>query len=120
MAPACRSKGINNKDFYRLNERWQLHRFRRLREHNQRPLNLKHFNSSWTHSVIGSPKCTLMEFRFDLAAALARSFYDVDMLGNFLTTIQQDPILRRVKLIAEPWDIGPGGLSGRLISTFVE
>ncbi len=48
-------------------------------------------------------------FRFDLASALARSFHDVDMLGNFLTTIQQDPVLRRVKLIAEPWDIGAGG-----------
>ena len=48
-------------------------------------------------------------FRFDLASALARSFHDVDMLGNFLTTIQQDPVLRSVKLIAEPWDIGAGG-----------
>ena len=48
-------------------------------------------------------------FRFDLASALARSFHDVDMLGNFMTTIQQDPVLRRVKLIAEPWDVGPGG-----------
>ena len=48
-------------------------------------------------------------FRFDLASALARSFHDVDMLGTFMTTIQQDPTLRRVKLIAEPWDVGPGG-----------
>jgi isoamylase len=48
-------------------------------------------------------------FRFDLAAALARSMHDVDMLGGFLTTIQQDPVLSKVKLIAEPWDIGVGG-----------
>ena len=48
-------------------------------------------------------------FRFDLASALARSFHDVDMLGTFMTTIQQDPVLRTVKLIAEPWDIGHGG-----------
>ncbi len=48
-------------------------------------------------------------FRFDLASALARSFHDVDMLGTFMSTIQQDPVLRRVKLIAEPWDVGPGG-----------
>ena len=48
-------------------------------------------------------------FRFDLASALARSFHDVDMLGIFLSTIQQDPVLRTVKLIAEPWDIGAGG-----------
>lgn len=48
-------------------------------------------------------------FRFDLASALARSFHDVDMLGNFLATVQQDPVLREVKLIAEPWDVGDGG-----------
>jgi isoamylase len=48
-------------------------------------------------------------FRFDLASALARSFHDVDMLSAFLTTIQQDPVLSQVKLIAEPWDVGDGG-----------
>lgn len=48
-------------------------------------------------------------FRFDLASALARSFHDVDMLSAFLITISQDPVLRKVKLIAEPWDIGSGG-----------
>ncbi|WP_433894705.1 glycogen debranching protein GlgX [Streptomyces sp. CA-111067] len=48
-------------------------------------------------------------FRFDLAAALARSLHDVDMLSPFLAVIAQDPVLRRVKLIAEPWDVGSGG-----------
>ncbi|MFE4829719.1 glycogen debranching protein GlgX [Streptomyces sp. NPDC056672] len=48
-------------------------------------------------------------FRFDLAAALARSTHDVDMLSPFLAVIAQDPVLRRVKLIAEPWDVGNGG-----------
>ena len=48
-------------------------------------------------------------FRFDLASALARSLHDVDMLSGFLTTIQQDPVLSQVKLIAEPWDVGAGG-----------
>ncbi|MDR7483130.1 MAG: glycogen debranching protein GlgX [Armatimonadota bacterium] len=48
-------------------------------------------------------------FRFDLAAALAREFYDVNMLSAFLKVIQQDPVLSRVKLIAEPWDVGEGG-----------
>ena len=48
-------------------------------------------------------------FRFDLASALARSMHDVDMLGSFMSTINQDPVLRTVKLIAEPWDVGPGG-----------
>jgi len=48
-------------------------------------------------------------FRFDLTSTLARSLHDVDMLGNFMTAIQQDPVLRRLKLIAEPWDVGPDG-----------
>lgn len=48
-------------------------------------------------------------FRFDLAAALARSLYDVDQLGAFFTAIYQDPILATTKLIAEPWDLGMGG-----------
>ncbi|GAU65549.1 putative glycogen debranching enzyme [Streptomyces sp. NBRC 110611] len=48
-------------------------------------------------------------FRFDLASALARSLHDVDMLSPFLAVIAQDPVLRRVKLIAEPWDVGSGG-----------
>ena len=48
-------------------------------------------------------------FRFDLASALARSMHDVDMLGSFMTVINQDPMLREAKLIAEPWDVGPGG-----------
>ncbi len=48
-------------------------------------------------------------FRFDLASALARAMHDVDMLSPFLAVIAQDPVLRRVKLIAEPWDVGTGG-----------
>ena len=48
-------------------------------------------------------------FRFDLAATLAREFHEVDRLSAFFDLIQQDPIVSRVKLIAEPWDIGEGG-----------
>jgi len=48
-------------------------------------------------------------FRFDLTSTLARSLHDVNMLGSFMSAIQQDPVLRRLKLIAEPWDVGPGG-----------
>jgi len=48
-------------------------------------------------------------FRFDLASALARELYDVDNLSAFFDVIQQDPIISRVKLIAEPWDLGEGG-----------
>jgi isoamylase len=48
-------------------------------------------------------------FRFDLASALARSFHDVDKLSAFFDVIHQDPVVSRVKLIAEPWDVGEGG-----------
>jgi isoamylase len=48
-------------------------------------------------------------FRFDLAAALARELHDVDRLSAFFDVIQQDPVISRVKLIAEPWDVGEGG-----------
>jgi glycogen operon protein len=48
-------------------------------------------------------------FRFDLASTLARELHEVDRLGAFFDIIHQDPILSQVKLIAEPWDVGPGG-----------
>ncbi|WP_310962710.1 glycogen debranching protein GlgX [Nocardioides terrisoli] len=48
-------------------------------------------------------------FRFDLLSALTRTGYDVDMRGHLLTTIGQDPVLRHVKLIAEPWDASMDG-----------
>jgi glycogen operon protein len=48
-------------------------------------------------------------FRFDLASALARELHEVDRLSAFFDLIQQDPVLQRVKLIAEPWDLGEGG-----------
>ena len=48
-------------------------------------------------------------FRFDLASALARELHAVDRLGSFFDVIGQDPVVSRVKLIAEPWDVGEGG-----------
>jgi glycogen operon protein len=48
-------------------------------------------------------------FRFDLASSLARELHEVDRLGSFFDTISQDPTISRVKLIAEPWDVGEGG-----------
>jgi len=48
-------------------------------------------------------------FRFDLATALAREGHGFDGSSAFLDAVSQDPVLARVKLIAEPWDLGPGG-----------
>jgi glycogen operon protein len=48
-------------------------------------------------------------FRFDLASTLARDPYEFDSFSRFFALVQQDPVLQCVKLIAEPWDLGPGG-----------
>ncbi len=48
-------------------------------------------------------------FRFDLATTVAREAHGFDRSGGFLDALRQDPVLAGVKLIAEPWDIGPGG-----------
>jgi glycogen operon protein len=48
-------------------------------------------------------------FRFDLASALAREQHDFDVSSSFFDAVSQDPLLSRVKLIAEPWDLGHGG-----------
>ena len=48
-------------------------------------------------------------FRFDLASVLAREADAFDPLSGFFDVLRQDPVLSRVKLIAEPWDLGPGG-----------
>jgi glycogen debranching enzyme GlgX len=64
-------------------------------------------------------------FRFDLASALARAGADeghrVDMAGKFLTCVTQDPVLRHVKLVAEPWDVSMDGYRvGEFPPPFVE
>ena len=48
-------------------------------------------------------------FRFDLAPELARQYRDYDRLSPFLDLLIQDPTLSDIPLIAEPWDVGPGG-----------
>ncbi|WP_090859638.1 glycogen debranching protein GlgX [Nocardioides lianchengensis] len=60
-------------------------------------------------------------FRFDLMSALTRTGYDIDMNCRLLVAIGQDPVLRHVKLIAEPWDASMDGyLVGRMPPPWVE
>jgi isoamylase len=54
-------------------------------------------------------ECHVDGFRFDLASVLGRETYDFDRGSGFFDAIHQDPVLSKVKLIAEPWDVGPGG-----------
>jgi glycogen operon protein len=60
-------------------------------------------------------------FRFDLATILGRDSHGFDQSGSFLDACRQDPVLGRAKLIAEPWDIGPGGYqAGRFSPSWAE
>ena len=60
-------------------------------------------------------------FRFDLASTLARTSGEFNRDGPFMRAVRQDPVLNKVKLIAEPWDVGPGGYQlGAYPSPFVE
>jgi isoamylase len=109
FGPTLSFRGIDNDDYYRLQEDRRLYT-----DYTGCGNTLNVARPHVLRVVMDSLRYWVTEmhvdgFRFDLASALARSFYDVDMLGNFLTTIEQDPVLRRVKLIAEPWDVGPGG-----------
>ena len=109
MGPTLSFRGIDNDDYYRLRDSG--------RHYTDYPGTGNTLDISKPHVlqlVMDSLRYWVTEmhvdgFRFDLASALARSMHDVDMLGTFMSTIHQDPVLRRVKLIAEPWDVGPGG-----------
>ncbi|MGE0228053.1 MAG: glycogen debranching protein GlgX [Dehalococcoidia bacterium] len=108
--PTISLRGIDNASFYRL------------RPDNRRAymdftgtgntMNMQHPRA--LQLVMDSLRYWVLDmhvdgFRFDLASALARELYDVDRLSSFFDIIGQDPVLSRVKLIAEPWDLGEGG-----------
>ena len=60
-------------------------------------------------------------FRFDIAPVLARDDSGVNLSGEFMASVRRDSVLSRVKLIAEPWDLGPGGYqTGRFPSGWSE
>ncbi|SCF60447.1 glycogen operon protein, partial [Streptomyces sp. DconLS] len=109
LGPTLSLKGIDNRAYYRLQDdarRYADYTGCGNTLHVVRPQVLRLITDSLRYWVT---EMGVDGFRFDLAAALARSMHDVDMLSPFLAVIAQDPVLRRVKLIAEPWDIGSGG-----------
>ena len=110
LGPMLSFKGVDNKSYYRLMPDDQ--RFYMDFTGTGNSLNPVH--PSVLRLIMDSLRYFVMEchvdgFRFDLASALARELYDVDRLSAFFDTIHQDPVLSQVKLIAEPWDVGPGG-----------
>ena len=110
LGPMLSFKGVDNAAYYRLmpeDPRFYMDFTGTGNSLNPvHPSVLRLIMDSLRYWVI---ECHVDGFRFDLASALAREFFDVDRLSAFFDVIHQDPVLSQVKLIAEPWDVGPGG-----------
>jgi glycogen operon protein len=110
LGPMLSLKGVDNASYYRLMPDDPRHYMDFTGTGNSlnpvHPSVLRLIMDSLRYWVA---ECHVDGFRFDLASALAREFFDVDRLSSFFDIIHQDPLLSQVKLIAEPWDVGPGG-----------
>ncbi len=110
LGPHLCFRGVDNQSYYRLvphNERYYQDFTgcgNSINVLNPRALQL--ILDSLRHWVVDMH---VDGFRFDLAPTLARDPFEFDSYSRFFGVVQQDPVLSRVKLIAEPWDIGPGG-----------
>ena len=110
LGPTLSFRGIDNAAYYRLVEDDPQYYMDYTGTGNS--FNVRHPHS--LQLIMDSLRYWVTEmhvdgFRFDLAATLAREFFDVDKLSTFFELVQQDPVVSQVKLIAEPWDVGPGG-----------
>ncbi|WP_433720208.1 glycogen debranching protein GlgX [Actinoplanes sp. CA-051413] len=110
LGPTLSLKGIDNRTYYRLVD--DQPNFYMDYTGTGNSLNVRSPQS--LQLIMDSLRYWVTEmhvdgFRFDLASTLAREFYDVDRLSTFFEVVQQDPVVGQVKLIAEPWDVGPGG-----------
>ena len=110
FGPTISFRGIDNKTYYHLvkdNRRYYMDYTGTGNSMNvNHPQVLKLIMDSLRYWVT---EMHVDGFRFDLASVLARELYEVDKLAAFFDIIHQDPVLSRVKLIAEPWDVGDGG-----------
>jgi isoamylase len=109
LGPTLSFKGIDNASYYRLapEKRYYIND-----TGTGNTVNLSH--SRVLQMVTDSLRYWAQEvqidgFRFDLATILGREPHGFEEDGRFLDTCRQDPALSQVKLIAEPWDCGPGG-----------
>src|SRR5487761_196694 len=108
--PTLSFRGINNTAYYRLTDADRRYYLDTTGTGNSLLMRHPHV----LQMIMDSLRYWVLEmhvdgFRFDLAAALARQFHEVDRLSAFFDLIQQDPVISQVKLIAEPWDVGEGG-----------
>src|SRR5690349_17904896 len=110
LGPTLSFKGIDNPVYYRLDPRNP--RFYVDYTGTGNSLNMMHPQA--LKLIMDSLRYWILEmhvdgFRFDLASALARELHEVNRLSAFFDIIHQDPVISKVKLIAEPWDVGEGG-----------
>ncbi len=111
LGPTLSFRGIDNAAYYRLTDAPdRSHYFDTTGTGNSLLMSSPHV----LQLIMDSLRYWVLDmhvdgFRFDLAAALARQFHDVDRLSAFFDLVQQDPVVSQVKLIAEPWDVGDGG-----------
>ncbi|HWS37695.1 MAG TPA: glycogen debranching protein GlgX [Actinoplanes sp.] len=110
LGPTLSFRGIDNSAYYRLVDEDKRYYYDTTGTGNS--LNVRHHES--LRLLMDSLRYWVTEmhvdgFRFDLAAALAREFHEVDRLAAFFDLVNQDPVVSQVKLIAEPWDVGDGG-----------
>ncbi|AOX15978.1 glycogen debranching protein GlgX [Kozakia baliensis] len=110
LGPTLSFKGIDNLSYYRLmpdNLRYYINDTGTGNTFNLSNLRAIQFVADslryWTNEM------GVDGFRFDLCSVLARERSGFDSEAGFLRVCRQDPTLSHVKLIAEPWDIGPGG-----------
>ncbi len=110
LGPTLSMRGIDNEAYYRLEDSDK----RFYTDYTGTGNSLNVGNPHTLQLIMDSLRYWVLDmhvdgFRFDLASTLAREFYEVDKLATFFELVQQDPVVSQVKLIAEPWDVGPGG-----------
>ena len=109
LGPTLSFRGLDNASYYRLAED------RRFYVNDAGTGNVLNLDSPFTLRLVMDSLRYWVEvmhvdgFRFDLASVLGRTRGAFDRDAPLFRAIRQDPVLNRVKLIAEPWDIGPGG-----------
>ncbi len=110
MGPTLSFRGVDNAAYYRLvegSERYYM-------DYTGCGNSLRMSHPQVLKLIMDSLRYWVQEmhvdgFRFDLASALARELFEVGTLATFFDIIHQDPVISKVKLIAEPWDVGDGG-----------
>ena len=109
LGPTCMFRGLDNASYYRLAED------KRYYIDDAGCGNTLDFENPFVIRLVMDSlrywvkRMGVDGFRFDLCSALGRTRHGFERDGPFFRAIGQDPVLNKVKLIAEPWDIGPGG-----------